>query len=92
LESDAEELACDELDCAIAAAAAKEIIKKRRKILCILDLTALERILKTSATWMQSRWGKGAFILPRAMRRWKKTALSLRKLAKPEGQGLVGNC
>jgi len=48
----------------MAAAAAKEIIKKRRKFLFILDLTALSRILETSATWMQSRRGKGASILP----------------------------
>jgi hypothetical protein len=56
----------------------------------MLDLTALPRILKTSATWMQSRWGKGAFILTRGACRWKKTRLRGRKLAKPEGQGLVG--
>jgi hypothetical protein len=56
----------------------------------MLDLTALPRILKTSATWMQSRWGEGAFILPRGMRGWKKTGVSGRKLAEPEGQGLVG--
>jgi hypothetical protein len=66
--------------------------KKRRKILFMLNLTALPRILKTSATWMQSRWGKGAFILPRGARGWKKTGLCGRKLGKPEGQGLVGNC
>jgi len=83
-------LAGDELDCAIAAAAATEMIKKKRKILFMLDLTALPRILKTSATWMQSRWGKGTFILPRAARGWKKTRLCGTKLAKPEGQGLVG--
>jgi hypothetical protein len=39
-------MAGEELVWAIAAAAAKEIIKKRRKILCMLNLTALERILK----------------------------------------------
>jgi hypothetical protein len=39
---------------------------------------------------MQSRWGKGAFILPRGVRRRKKTGLNRGKLMKPEGQGLVG--
>jgi hypothetical protein len=48
--------------------AATEIIKKRRKILFMLNLTALPRILKTSATWMQSRWGKGAFLFYREPR------------------------
>jgi len=67
-----------------------EIIVKRRKILFMLDLAALPRILKTSATWMQSRWGKGAFILPRSAGRWKKTRLETPGLVKPEGQGLVG--
>jgi hypothetical protein len=56
----------------------------------MLDLTALPRILKTSATWMQSRWGKGAFILPRGACGWKKTQLGTPEPAKPEGQGLVG--
>jgi hypothetical protein len=70
--------------------ATTKMTKKRRKILFMLDLTALPRILKTSATWMQSRWGKGAFILPRAAFGWKKTRLCGTKLAKTEGQGLGG--
>jgi hypothetical protein len=48
----------------MAAAAATEIIKKRREILFILDLTALTRILETSATLDAKPLGGGAFILP----------------------------
>ena len=80
------------LVCPTAATAATEIIRKRRKNLFMLDLTALKRILETSATWMQSRRGKGALYSTPSTRGWKKTRLLGRNATEPEGQGLVGNC
>ena len=78
--------------CPAAAAPATEIIRKKEKIRFMLDPIALPRIPETSADWMQSRRGKGAFILPRALAGWKKT---LRTALKPEVQGragLIGDC
>ena len=51
-------LAGDELDCAIAAAATIEITRKRRKILFMLDLTALPRILKPQLLGCKAAGGK----------------------------------
>jgi len=39
----------------------------------MLDLNALLRVSEPQPSWMQSRWGKGASILTRAAKGWKKT-------------------
>jgi hypothetical protein len=73
------------------AVAATEIIKSAQKIRFMLALTcAGSAFPKPQLVWMQSRGGKGAFILPRALVRGEKTLAASRTLKQPEGQALVG--
>ncbi len=45
---------------------------------------------KPQLNWMQSRRGKGAFILPRGLAGWGKTLRRAPVLKEPEVQGLWG--
>jgi hypothetical protein len=53
------------------------------------DLTVLKRTLETSATWMQSRRGKGVFYSNPETAQMEKNTAATRSLEKPEGQGPV---
>jgi len=59
----------------------------------MLDLTALPRILKTSATWMQSRRGKGASYSTLSADRMEKNRAPGAKAGKTGRSGTGGrNC